>query len=143
MPGAIGLLRFDEVIRPASVPILRPDERQPAISRWHITPPPANSTAAFVVQFDEPLDHAMLEHVIALRSSDGSVIAGTIAITNHEQRWAFTPNTPWRAGSYILAVESILEDNAGNSLGRPFEVNLNQPLATTPPELLQVPFDIK
>jgi len=31
----------------------------------------------------------------------------------------------WKAGRYTLVVESIIEDLAGNNIGRPFEVEIS------------------
>ena len=40
----------------------------------------------------------------------------------HETRWTMTPNEPWRAGDYAVIALGILEDLAGNRIGRAFEV---------------------
>ena len=38
--------------------------------------------------------------------------------------WRFTPDEPWAAGRFNLAAAVYLEDLAGNSLERPFEVDI-------------------
>jgi hypothetical protein len=118
--------------------VTEPDTRQPDPARWQITAPASGSTDALVVRFDEPLDHAMLEHVITVRD-----VQGTVAVSNHEKQWAFTPTHPWKAGRHVLVVETILEDAAGNSIGRPFEVDLNAPLKPAAPPTVEIRFDVK
>jgi hypothetical protein len=46
----------------------------------------------------------------------------------HETRWDFTPRQPWVAGTYHLVANKRLEDLAGNSIGRPFEVDAVRPI---------------
>ena len=38
----------------------------------------------------------------------------------------FIPAEPWRPGEYQLLVDTVLEDLAGNHIGRPFDVDLNE-----------------
>jgi hypothetical protein len=49
-------------------------------------------------------------------------VAGEVRVESGETRWFFTPERPWRAGAYDLLALSILEDAAGNRIGRPFEI---------------------
>ena len=118
------------------------DHTQPDPSRWEITSPPAGSKQELSVLFDEPLDHAMLGRVLSVRDGSGRELAGTIAIDEREQRWTFTPKMPWQRGRHSVVVESILEDAAGNSIGRPFEVNLNQSGLVQQPELVEIRFEV-
>ncbi|MFM8471092.1 MAG: hypothetical protein ACKODH_14200, partial [Limisphaerales bacterium] len=53
-------------------------------------------------------------------------VAGEITVTAGELEWRFIPAQPWRAGPHELRVNTAIEDHAGNSLARPFEVNLQQ-----------------
>ena len=45
------------------------------------------------------------------------------SIEAHETRWLFTPAAAWRSGDYFLQALTILEDMAGNRIGRAFEVD--------------------
>ena len=40
-----------------------------------------------------------------------------------ETRWSFRPTAPWTRDSYEIIALSILEDLAGNQIGRAFEVD--------------------
>jgi hypothetical protein len=76
------------------------------------------------VRFPEPLDQALLARVIHVTTPAGERIAGSIEIDEQETRWQFRPTEAWKAGEYLLDVATLLEDLAGNSLERPFEVDV-------------------
>jgi hypothetical protein len=50
-------------------------------------------------------------------------VAGTVSIALAETRWRFTPQQPWRAGSYRIIVDTGLEDVAGNSIEQLFDID--------------------
>lgn len=100
------------------------DHSQPDPSKWKVTPPAAGTTQPLVIAFADSIDHSMLYGAICVLDSAGEAIAGEIAISNHETTWAFKPNLPWPTGMLKLIVNTTLEDSAGNSIGRPFDVNL-------------------
>ncbi len=102
------------------------DAEQPQIADWELNTPRRDSKTPLTVRFDEPLDHALASRVLEVISPNGRPIAGRIQVLNGETEWRLTPDTAWMAGEYQLRVETILEDRAGNSLGRPFEVDISQ-----------------
>ncbi len=101
-----------------------PDDTQPNPKQWKVRAPAASTNQPLLVLFNEPLDHAMLQRVIGVVTPDGKAVAGTITVDQQESRWKFEPTTPWLPGEYQLLVSSDLEDRAGNSIGRPFEVDV-------------------
>lgn len=124
--------------------VIAPDDTQPASKRWKLIPPKAGSTDPLVVEFDEPLDHAMLERVLTVHRPDGSRVAGKITVDREETRWQFQPEQPWSAGRDELVIDTTLEDLAGNSIGRPFEVDVQRTIErqiTT--ETVTVPFEVR
>jgi hypothetical protein len=100
------------------------DVRQPQPKRWKLTVPGAETRQPLVVAFDEPLDHALLQHVITVSNSTGDLVDGRVRVEENETRWSFQPAQRWVAGNYELLIEATLEDLAGNSISRPFEVHL-------------------
>ncbi len=100
------------------------DVRQPDPKRWKLTVPAGGTRQPLVVTFDEPLDHALLQHVISVSDPTGNLADGNIRVENQEARWSFEPAKPWIAGTHQLLIEPTLEDLAGNSIARPFEVYL-------------------
>jgi hypothetical protein len=105
-----------------------PDDIQPDVERWKFTPPPAGSRDPLVIQLDEPLDWAMLQRVLVVRDPEGNNLVGQVTTDRQETRWRFVPARPWTAGEYKLEIDAALEDLAGNSLERPFEVDVVRPV---------------
>jgi hypothetical protein len=101
------------------------DTTQPDPKLWKVRPPRAGTRDALVVEFNEPLDRAMLERVIQVVSADDEEKLGQIEVSEQETRWRFTPDEPWSAGKHELVVAGVLEDLAGNSVGRKFEVRID------------------
>jgi hypothetical protein len=101
------------------------DTRQPDPKQWRLQLPDAGTRQPLIVKFNEPLDHALLQHSIDVSNPDKDSIEGRVAVAAQETEWHFRPEKPWGAGSYQLRIDPILEDRAGNSIGRPFEVDLS------------------
>jgi hypothetical protein len=58
--------------------------------------------------------------------------------------WTFTPRQGWRPGSYEVLVLSILEDRAGNQIGRAFEGDNFDTVDKGPePKTVTLPFLVK
>jgi hypothetical protein len=70
----------------------------------------------------------MLQRALWLVDAEGRRLAGRIAVTDEETRWHFTPERPWTPGAYRLVVDTALEDLAGNSIAKPFEVDVFRPI---------------
>jgi len=119
------------------------DETSPDPKTWKIAPPTAETRDALEVRFPEALDRALLERLIAVTDEGGSVVGGQVSTTDRETAWRFTPREPWRAGSYRLTVVTDLEDAAGNSVARPFEVDITGPVTSkVTSETVSLPFRI-
>ncbi len=90
---------------------------------WKVTPPDGGSRPV-TLDFPEPLDQALLSRVLAVMTAAGKPVPGAVEISREETRWAFTPDAPWTEGRYRIEAMTILEDLAGNSVNRPFEVDV-------------------
>ena len=111
---------------------------------WTIATPPAGTREPLSVRFPKPLDRAMLERVLRVLRPAEVEIAGTISITDSETRWTFKPREPWSAGHYVLVVSARLEDPAGNSIGRPFEIDLKRSPPPSPaPAVIRIEFVVR
>jgi hypothetical protein len=88
---------------------------------WRVTPPAQGTRDPIAVDFPEPLDQGLLLRAIGVKR-DGQAVAGEIRVEADETRWTLTPTEVWAPGRYELIVLSILEDLAGNRIGRAFEV---------------------
>ena len=124
--------------------VVAPDDTQPAAARWSVVPPTAGTRVPLKIVFREPLDHAMLQRVLVVVDAAGGPVAGKIDVDQQETRWSFRPTDPWKAGSYSLLVDTALEDRAGNSIGRRFEVDILRPIqqqVTT--DSISLSFDVR
>ena len=112
--------RVEKVFRAAA-----PDHEQPALSTWHFSTPSLGSRVPLRLDFPQPLDWALLQSELSVETQSGERVAGRVAIGESESVWWFQPESPWVEGDYRVAVGRVLEDLAGNSLERPFEVDLS------------------
>lgn len=120
-----------------------PDEHCPDIKTWRLESPAAGTTAPLTLTFPESLDHALLERLLTVVNDRDQKVTGTVRISREETRWQFTPAQPWQAGNYQIVIETVLEDLAGNSLAKPFEVDVFQKIdRATRSERVRLPFQI-
>ena len=91
------------------------------VKRWKVDAP-RQSDADLVVTFDRPMDHALAQRAISV-TKDGARVVGNVRVTDSETVWRFTPEAPWQAGDYFIAVDGVIEDLAGNRPGKMFDVD--------------------
>jgi hypothetical protein len=97
-----------------------PIERPLSIARWRIAPPVAGSRDPLRVTFPAALDHGLVQRALSVMHGD-TALSGDISVGNGETEWRFVPRDPWTAGEYAVSVLPVLEDPAGNRIGRAFE----------------------
>ncbi len=105
--------------------VVKADETSPELKKWKIVPPRAGTRKPLQIHFREPLDYALLHHMIQVRAKKG-LIQGSIRVSRGETLWELTPRAPWPAGPCKLEVSSRLEDRCGNNLGELFEIDLQK-----------------
>ena len=106
------------------------EERALDVTAWRVAAPPPHTRAPLTVTFPWPLDRALLERAVGVRTRTGVPVAGDATVGHGERTWSFTPHDPWRAGPHALIVLAVIEDPAGNRIGHPFEMaNLSRPRA--------------
>jgi hypothetical protein len=117
-----------------------PPDREPIDpAKWRLSTPRAGTSEPLVIQFPEPLDYAMLQHAI-----DVVGIAGKVEVARGEMEWRFAPAQPWNPGEHKLAIQSALEDLAGNKVGRPFDVDVFEKVTrTVSRETVSLPFRVR
>ena len=67
----------------------------------------------------------MSQRMLHVVDASGRPVPGQPFLAERERLWKFLPLHAWKAGRYTLVVESIIEDLAGNNIGRPFEVEMS------------------
>lgn len=100
-----------------------PDDKPLDPKTWKVLAPPAGTVTPLSVAFPEPLDHGLLVRALGVLSPDGTPMPGKVDVGTHELTWSFTPQSPWAAGAYNIIAFGMLEDLAGNRIGRAFEVD--------------------
>ena len=120
-----------------------PEEKPIEPASWRIDAPAAGTHRPVIVTFPKPLDHGLLMRALGV-TFNGQQVDGDIAIERGEMRWTFTPTDPGRAGAYGLLALDILEDPAGNQIGRAFEVENARAVDKGPtPTTITLPFHVK
>jgi hypothetical protein len=112
--------------------VTAPDHILPAPSMIDFETPTVGSMEALVVQFDEPMDCGMLPGAVAITPP----ARGRITIDPDGRSWHFKPERPWSSRPHQLTIDPHLEDLAGNTFVKPFEVDRSKPaLKQEPPGL--------
>jgi hypothetical protein len=108
------------------------------LGAWKMPAPKAGTTDAVIVDFPKSLDHKSLESFLTIVDAKGTPMEGSIALGKNEQSWTFTPSRPWQNKEYRLRVDGRLEDVAGNTPTRPFDLDLEAPKLVPQPLQLTI-----
>jgi hypothetical protein len=123
--------------------VLAPDDTPIDPTTWKIETPTSLGRDGLVVRFGESLDHSLLERVLEVQSRSGAKVEGKVDVSENETCWRFFPSHRWIAGEYRLVAQTTLEDLAGNSIGKPFEVDELRPIEQTiRTDTVSIPFTI-
>ena len=110
---------------------------------WTIHPPAAGSRDPLTVMFPEALDHGLLLRAMGVAAA-GSAVPGDVVVGARELQWSFTPRAAWKPGGYDIVAFAMLEDLAGNRIGRPFEVDqFDRSDRAAEPEKTLIPFLVR
>jgi hypothetical protein len=121
-----------------------PDERPLDHTVWQIQAPAAGTRTPLLVAFPEALDHGLLLRAVGVQGPDGGAIGGDITVGQGETAWSFTPRELWQAGTHNIVAFGMLEDLAGNRIGRAFEVDqFDQSDKSAEPEKTLIPVYVK
>jgi hypothetical protein len=122
-----------------------PDTVPPDPKRWTIVPPSAGSMMPLELKLDEPLDRALLEGVLRVRDAEDRPVAGKVVVLESALEWRFVPEHAWAPGEYELEIQTDLEDLAGNSIGRQFELDVFEKVdwrVKGRPQVVSLPFRV-
>ncbi|MEM8998972.1 MAG: hypothetical protein AAGB24_01810 [Bacteroidota bacterium] len=123
--------------------IAKADVINPKTSNWKLTIPKANSKNRFVVNFPQMLDYVSLKQRLIITDNDNNRIEGLISIEQQETQWSFEPKQTWKAGKYILYVNTRLEDPSGNNLNGLFDHKIGSLKYKKEGVIEKVPFTIR
>jgi hypothetical protein len=123
--------------------VVAPDRAPPDPQRWRVTAPRAGTRDALTVRFDGALDEALARRLISVERDRRPLAAAKVWLSENEVQWNFLPAVAWEAGPYALAVQTTIEDLAGNNIGKPFEVDLFEGVERRiTSETVRVPFEV-
>lgn len=122
-----------------------PADEQPLDPKaWKIFPPAADAVAALRIVFPEPLDHGLLLRALGVLGINRRPMEGEVTVGANELEWSFTPDDPWKPGTYNIVAFASLEDLAGNRIGRAFEVDqFDRTDSSAEPERTLIPFVVR
>ena len=101
-----------------------PDRERPLPSKWRISNPGAGTLEPLRIRFPESLDHSLLHRMLTILDDQAKPVAGELLIGPRETSRSFTPKEPWRPSRHVLRVDHELEDLAGNTPARLFDLDL-------------------
>ena len=111
-------LPFEKTFRVAAI------ERSLVSTRdWKVSSVGMGRRDSLIIDFPKPLDRALLDRMLSVSyGAGGGAMSGQTSVLNGGRRWVFVPRGTWNGSSVRLDVLSKLEDLAGNSIERQFDV---------------------
>jgi hypothetical protein len=114
------------------------DRQRIDLTKCKIKPPKTQSMEPVTLEFPQAMDHFGLQRFVTVTDAKGKAIAGKIEVLAGERACKFHPTQAWTAQEYTIAVNERLEDTAGNTPMRPFDVDADAPVP--PPQRLTLTF---
>ena len=117
------------------------DLASPDIQKWHVIKPATGTREALIIDLNGPHDHVSLAYRIRVKGMAGDMIRGSVVVADNEQEWIFTPQDSWQDQRYVIAINTTLEDIAGNRLTGLFDQPLEDSSFSTPSvDVQHIPF---
>ena len=120
-----------------------PIERALDIAAWRVRPPAAGTRDPLVIRFPSLMDHALLQRALTVVGSGRNAVEGEAEVSHDQMEWRYTPRGAWPSGGYEIVAAAILEDPAGNRIGRAFEVDPSEAPPGPEREEHRIPFEIR
>jgi hypothetical protein len=86
---------------------------------------PVTASAPLTIELKECLNYVMLPESFIILDSRGHKINGKFQLLNNESAVVFTADADWKTGEYVLYINPLLEDAAGNNLNRLFDEDIS------------------
>jgi len=119
------------------------DRESPDPAKWKVEAPRSKKTIPVRVDFKEALDHAIAQRALRVIDPSGFAVAGAVELDPTDHQWSFTPDQPWKQGAYQILVPTIIEDLAGNNIGKPFDVDLMRGPQLMTNSMVKIPFTVR
>jgi hypothetical protein len=99
------------------------------MANWELIPP-KNISDLLVLRASESMDKILLSDGIRVSDDQGNKIEGTVTVLSNESGIAFRPQQQWTNVTYLVGINPLLEDLAGNNFNRVFDKDLTDSTAT-------------
>ena len=96
--------------------------------QWKLTVPLPARADPLVVQFDKPLDSALVQRLVWVEDETGKKLDLPTRVFDNPLQASFAEGHVWAKGKYKLVIDTRLEDVCGNRVGRAFEVDVLKPV---------------
>lgn len=118
------------------------DGQMPNPKNWRVIPPREQTTNPLKIDFMEAMDAVLaLESLVIFKGKQR--VAGNFKLIKNDEGIEFYPALGWTKGNYVIAINPVFEDLAGNNLQHLFDTDLkNQAQSKTSIETT-LHFDIK
>lgn len=103
------------------------DRARVELKEWKLTAPAAGTREAVEVTLPKSVDYRSLQTGLTVTNGKDETITGAITVGQDEKSWRFTPAQAWQKGAHQVNVSPDLEDVAGNTPVRPFDMDLSTP----------------
>lgn len=113
------------------------DRTRIELGQWKVKSPAAQSKEPLAIQFGKVLDHKAARF-LTVEDAQGKLVFGTFTMAADGRSCSFRPAQAWQNQQYTLKVNGRLEDVAGNTPLRPFDMDLKSTPPT--PQPLTFPF---
>ena len=119
------------------------DFKQPSEASWKIKSPKSKTRDPLIFIMPESMDHATFTRGVTIENDKGQIVLGEFTFSQAETQAHFTPLKDWRPGLYDVRILKRIEDLAGNSIDRPFELDRFETVATSPNEKASLTIEIQ
>ncbi len=117
------------------------DDKQPDPRQWKVRP-----SAVPLIETDDQLDPVSLQRALSLREASGKIREDLVVRATDDEmgrtRLQLGAEPPLAPGRYVLIVDPALEDLAGNSVARPFNLDLEKDVPRPQTEPVELPFEV-
>lgn len=104
--------------------VIETDDVCPDPNKWGLELPKSGSSTSLNVNFDESLDSGLAQRMIRIFDSNNIEVAVKVELGAGQTLVSFKPAKRWMPGKYQLRIDNRLEDLCGNSVARPFDVDV-------------------
>ena len=107
------------------------------VASWKFEAPDQATMNPLKLLFPFPMDPYLLNRELVVLDSKGKKVVGKMEAPVGEKAWWFTPENPWLSGEHQLQVGAEVADLSGNTISRPFEVDLEALAPLGKPQVLR------